>query len=48
MNMEIEEIKIDSTTVKFFDGYIEEDTTIFLNILGTAIQNVLEKQVKHR
>lgn len=35
--MEIEEIKIDSTIVKFFDGYIEEDTTIFLNILGTLI-----------
>lgn len=40
--MEIEEIKIDSTTVKFFDDYIKEDTTIFLNILGTAIQNVLK------
>ena len=25
-----------------FDDYIEEDTTIFLNILGTAIQNVLK------
>lgn len=43
--MEIEEIKIDSTTVKFFNDYIEEDTTIFLNIVGTAIQNVLEKQI---
>ena len=41
--MEIEEIKIDSTTVKFLDDYIEEDTTIFLNTLVTAIQNVLER-----
>lgn len=40
--MEIQEIKIDSTTVKFFDGYIEEDTTIFLNILETILQNVLK------
>lgn len=40
--MEMEEIKIDSTTVKFFDDYIEEDTTIFFNILETVIQNVLK------
>ena len=25
-----------------FDGYIEEDTTIFLNILETILQNVLK------
>lgn len=41
--MEISKIKIDSTTVKFFDDYIEEDTTIFLNILETTIKNALEK-----
>ncbi len=40
--MEIEEIKIDSTTVKFFDDYIEEDTTIFKKLLGTVIQKTLE------
>ena len=39
--MEIEIIKIDSTIVKFFDDYIEEDTTIFQNTLGLAIQKIL-------
>ena len=41
--MEIEEIKIDGTTVKFFDDYIEEDTSIFLNTLEILVQNVLNK-----
>ena len=43
--MKIKEIKIDGTIVKFFDDYIKEDTTIFLNVLATAMQNILEKQV---
>lgn len=41
--MEIEEIKIDGTIIKFFDDYIEEDTTIFLNLLGIVISKISEK-----
>lgn len=40
--MEIKEIKIDGTIIKFFDDYIEEDTTIFKKLLGTVLQKALE------
>lgn len=41
--MEIEEINIDSTVVKFYDDFIEEDSDIFIDILATFVKNVLNK-----
>ena len=41
--MEVEEIRIDSTIVKFYDNYIEEDTTIFIDALVTIAKEVLNK-----
>ena len=46
MNMEIEEIKIDSTTVKFFDGYIEEDRRI--NIFDEILLGYFKKSVREK
>lgn len=40
--MEIEQIKIDNTTVKFFDDYIEEDEKISIKLLETFILNTLK------
>lgn len=39
--MKVENIKIDSTIVKFYDDYIEEDTTIFIDILATTVKKIL-------
>ena len=41
--MKAEEINIDNTIVKFYDDYIEEDTTIFIDILATIVKEVLNK-----
>lgn len=41
--MEVEEINIDSTIVKFYDDYIEEDTTIFIDVLVTFAKEILNK-----
>lgn len=41
--MEIKEIKIDGTVVKFYDDYIEENSTIFIDILATFVKKVLNK-----
>lgn len=41
--MEVEKIKIDSTIVKFYDDYIEEDTTIFIDVLATIVKKVFNK-----
>lgn len=41
--MKIEEIKIDGTIIKFYDDYIEKDTTIFIDIFASILKKALNK-----